>query len=56
MNDGFFGITGEVENINSEDIELIENHKFEEINNIFWRNSKLNFTNTKTLINSDEKP
>ncbi len=57
MNDGNFGVTGEVQNINSEDIELIENHKFEEINNIFWRNSQLNFTNTETLINSlDEKP
>ncbi len=57
MNDGNFGVTGEVQNISSEDIELIENHKFEEINNIFWRNSQLNFTNTKTLINSlDEKP
>ncbi len=57
MNDGNFGVTGEVQNISSEDIELIENHKFEVINNIFWRNSQLNFTNTKTLINSlDEKP
>ncbi|MGB0405049.1 MAG: hypothetical protein ACPGDB_02535 [Fusobacterium sp.] len=32
--DGNFGVTGEVQNISSEDIELIENHKFEVINNI----------------------
>ncbi len=57
MNDGFFGITGEVENISSDDIELIENHKFEKINNIFWRNSKLNFSSTNDLIISlEEKP
>ena len=35
MNDGSFGVTGEVENINPEDIEQIENHKFEEIKTIF---------------------
>ena len=57
MNDGNFGVTGEVQNINPDDIELIENHKFEMINNIFWRNSELNFTNIKSLIDSlDEKP
>ena len=57
MNDGTFGITGEVQNINPEDIELIENHKFELINNIFWRNSELDFSNTNSLIQSlDEKP
>ena len=57
MNDGYFGITGEVQNINPDEIELIENHKFETINNIFWRNSELNFSNSKSLVNSlDEKP
>ncbi len=57
MNDGSFGITGEVENINPEDIELIENHKFEEITNIFWRNSELNFDSSKSLIASlEERP
>ena len=57
INDGNFGITGEVQSINPDDIELIENHKFEAINNIFWRNSELDFSNSKNLINSlDEKP
>ena len=57
MNDGSFGVTGEVQSINPDDIELIENHKFEQINNIFWRNSDLNFMSKKKLINSlDEKP
>ncbi len=57
MNDGNFGITGEVRGINTEEIELIENHKFEEINNIFWRNSELDFSNKNSLVKSlDEKP
>ena len=57
MNDGNFGITGEVQNLAPNDIELIENHKFESINSIFWRNSELNFNNSKSLINSlDDKP
>ena len=57
MNDGYFGVTGEVQNITPNDVELIENHKFEEINIIFWRNSNLNFNSKKDLINSlDEKP
>ena len=57
MNDGNFGITGETQNINPDEIELIESHKFETINNIFWRNSELNFTDSVSLINSlDEKP
>ena len=55
LNDGNFGVTGEVQNINIDDIELIENHKFEEINTIFWRNSELDFRNTKSLIASLEK-
>ncbi len=57
MNDGNFGVTGEVQNINSDDIELIENHKFEIINSIFWRNADLDFSSSENLIKSlDEKP
>ena len=57
LNDGSFGITGECKDIKSEDVDLIENHKFEDIQSIFWRNSNLNFNNPKALIKSlDEKP
>ena len=57
MNDGNFGVTGEVHEINADDIELIEKHRFESINNIYWRNSELNFNNSDNLIKSlDEKP
>ncbi len=57
LNDGSFGITGECKEINSEEVELLENHKFEEIQSIYWRNSNLNFNNSFNLIKSlDEKP
>ena len=57
LNDGSFGTTGECGEINNEEIEFIENHKFPEIKNIFWRNSNLNFNNKLNLIKSlDERP
>jgi len=57
LNDGNFGITGDCKKITSEDVELIENHKFKEIRNLFWRNSNLNFNNPFSLIKSlEEKP
>jgi len=57
LNDGAFGITGECGEISSEEVELLEKHKFNEIHTIFWRNSNLNFKNGKNLIQSlDERP
>ena len=57
LNDGSFGITGECKEINAEEVDLLENHKFEEIQSLFWRNSNLNFNNPLSLIKSlDEKP
>tara|TARA_Y100000590_G_scaffold17335_2_gene20787 strand:- start:1076 stop:3559 length:2484 start_codon:yes stop_codon:yes gene_type:complete len=57
LNNGTFGITGDCSKINAEEIELLENHKFEEINTLFWRNSNLNFNNADSLIKSlEEKP
>ena len=57
LNNGAFGITGQCKEINSEEVELLENHKFEEIQSLYWRNSDLNFNNPASLIKSlDEKP
>jgi len=57
LNDGWFGITGDSGEISSEEIDLIENHKFEEIKMLFWRNSKLSFNSTTNLLKSlEEKP
>jgi len=57
LNDGNFGITGDCKEINAEEVELLENHKFEKIRTLFWRNSNLNFNNASSLIKSlDERP
>jgi len=55
LNDGSFGITGECSEINPEEIEALEQHKFPEIHQIFWRNSNLNFSSKLNLIKSLEK-
>jgi ATP-dependent RNA helicase SUPV3L1/SUV3 len=57
LNDGNFGVTGNCKDISPEEVELLENHKFEEIKILFWRNSILNFNNASALIKSlDVKP
>jgi ATP-dependent RNA helicase SUPV3L1/SUV3 len=57
LNDGSFGITGDCKEVNGDDVSLLENHKFEEIKTLFWRNSNLNFNNAVSLIKSlEEKP
>jgi ATP-dependent RNA helicase SUPV3L1/SUV3 len=57
LNDGKFGITGDCKEISAEEVELLENHKFEEIKMLFWRNSNLSFNNALSLIKSlEEKP
>ncbi len=57
LNDGVFGITGDCGEINAEEINLIENHKFEEIRTLFWRNSNLNFSSISSLLKSlEERP
>tara|TARA_Y100000766_G_scaffold102920_1_gene88106 strand:- start:142 stop:2622 length:2481 start_codon:yes stop_codon:yes gene_type:complete len=57
LNDGSFGLTGECDEISPEEIELLENHNFPEIQHIFWRNSNLIFNSKDSLLKSlEEKP
>ena len=57
LNDGGFGLTGDCGDMNPDEIKIIETHKFDDLSNIFWRNSDLNFKNFNTLISSlDIKP
>ena len=53
-NDGNFGTTGDCENLDSDEIEKIENHNLPVTKIIYWRNSKLNFDNPEKLIASLE--
>ena len=57
LNDGSFGITGDVSEISSEEIDLIETHKFKKIRMLYWRNSNLSFVSASNLLKSlEEKP
>ncbi len=57
LNDGSFGRTGECGEINPDEVNSLENHQFDEIHTIFWRNTNLNFKNGRALIKSlDERP
>ena len=53
-NNGFFGTTGDCENLNSDEIEKIENHNLPDTSMLYWRNSDLNFDNVEKLISSLE--
>ena len=53
-NDGGFGTTGDCENLNSDEIEKIEQHNLPDTKMLYWRNSKLNFDSSEKLISSLE--
>jgi ATP-dependent RNA helicase SUPV3L1/SUV3 len=53
-NNGIFGTTGDCENLNSDEIEKIENHSLPNTKMLYWRNSSLDFSNVKKLISSLE--
>ncbi len=53
-NDGYFGITGNCENLEADEIDRIEKHKLDEIRFLYWRNSKLDFKDSESLIKSLE--
>jgi len=57
INNGSFGITGQCENLSSDEVERLEKHNLDKIDLIFWRNSELNFNSLNGLIQSlEEKP
>ena len=53
-NNGIFGTTGDCENLNSDEIEMIENHNLPNTKMLYWRNSNLNFDTVEKLIFSLE--
>ncbi len=54
-NDGYFGLTGDCENLEPDEIDRIEKHKLDDIRFLYWRNSDLDFKNSESLIKSLEK-
>jgi len=56
-NDGSFGVTGDCQNLDSDEIERIENHKLDDIKFLYWRNSNLDFSSPESLVGSlESKP
>ncbi len=53
-NDGTFGITGDCEELYPEEIEKVESHTLGDVKLLCWRNSKLDFKDENSLINSLE--
>jgi ATP-dependent RNA helicase SUPV3L1/SUV3 len=57
MNDGTFGTTGEVEEIDPEIVEAVETHRFDPLTKLYWRNARLDYRSPKLLLRSlEERP
>ena len=52
MNDGSFGVTNNLPDFDDKIVEAVENHKFQPITHIQWRNNRLDFKSPKTLLKS----
>jgi ATP-dependent RNA helicase SUPV3L1/SUV3 len=56
MNDGTFGTTIDVNGLDAEVVEAIENHRFDPLREVQWRNSDLDFRTVPALIASLNEP
>src|SRR5471032_1751502 len=52
MNDGTFGTTIDVGGLDEETVEAIENHRFDPLRDLQWRNSALDFKSIPALVAS----
>ena len=55
INDGSFGVTGECEQLSSDEIEKLEKHELNSITMLNWRNSDINFDSIDNLLISLQK-
>jgi ATP-dependent RNA helicase SUPV3L1/SUV3 len=56
MSDGTFGTTTEIGPLDAEIVEAVEEHRFDPLPGIFWRNAELDFGSLKALLASLERP
>ena len=57
MSDGTFGTTGELGPMEPEVVEAVENHRFDPLTRLFWRNERLDFASPAALLRSlEERP
>ncbi len=54
-NNGSFSYTKEAGSLDPITIQSIENHKYDQIQKIYWRNSDINFDSTESLLSSLKK-
>ncbi|WP_417667762.1 helicase-related protein [Roseibium sp.] len=54
--DGTFGVTGRVDPLDDDLVEQIENHHFNSLKVLQWRNSQLDFSSAANLRRSLDKP
>ena len=57
MSDGTFGTTGELGPMDPEVVEAVENHRFDPLTRVFWRNARLDYQSPAALLRSlEERP
>ncbi|WP_439815624.1 helicase-related protein [Zavarzinia sp. CC-PAN008] len=56
MREGTFGTTGEADPLSPDIVERVENHRFDTVKALQWRNSELEFRSLDALIASLEVP
>lgn len=56
MNDGTFGVTSDCEGLDGETVSRIENHHYDPVRVLQWRNSALAFHTLEALVTSLEEP
>ena len=55
INDGTFGVTGDCNQLSSDEIERLENHTLNKTDLLYWRNSEINFDSINSLLVSLER-
>ena len=57
MSDGTFGVSADEDGIDPEIVEAVENHRFDPLTRLYWRNSRLEFRSVGQLLKSlEERP
>ncbi|HEY7990271.1 MAG TPA: helicase-related protein [Stellaceae bacterium] len=56
MSDGTFGVTADERPLEPELVEAIEEHRFDPLPRLYWRNAKLDFTSVASLLKSLDAP
>jgi ATP-dependent RNA helicase SUPV3L1/SUV3 len=56
MSDGTFGTLAELGPLSPEMVEAVENHQFEALTSVWWRNSALDFRNLRSLLRDLHAP